>query len=124
MLLTVLRANADCSLKATRVQTDNFFIFRKEVCKSNTSFYLEYQLSLNTSTKQVFPELIFFQILLLSLYLRKFVNVNNLVIYSLESKLTIFYADFTMNFAFFCLRFHGQTSLRVEFLMIGLFHEI
>ena len=65
-----------------------------------------------------FPNLLFHQILLFRLYLRKY--VNNLIIHFQNSTFAKFTVDFSCSFTIFDLECHGQTSVKIELVMFGL----
>ena len=65
-----------------------------------------------------FPNLLFYQILLFRLYLRKY--VNNLVIHFQKSTFAKFTADLSSNFTIFDLEYHGQKSVKIELVMFRL----
>ena len=65
-----------------------------------------------------FPNLLFYQILLFCLHLRKY--VNNLVIHTAKVRLQNLQLLFLVTVRIFHLECHGQTSVSVELVMLRL----
>ena len=65
-----------------------------------------------------FSNLLFYQIFLFGLYLRKY--VNNLVIHPQKSTLQNLKLIFLLILRIFYFECHGQTSVKVELVMFGL----
>ena len=71
---------------------------------------------------RAFPNLLFHQILLFRLYLRKY--VNNLVIHRQKCTFAKFKSDLSCNFTNFDLESHSHTSVKVVLVIFGPVLEI